>query len=49
MSNRFWGAKLLPSAFLALSLAACQSESPVLETSADNMSEITLSGTISKG
>lgn len=49
MSNRFWGAKLLPSAFLALSLAACQSESPVLETSTDNMSEITLTGTISKG
>lgn len=48
MSNRFFGTKLVSTAFLALALASCQSEAPVSETSVDNMREVTLTGTISK-
>ena len=49
MANKLFGTKLFATALTTFALASCQSESTLLEPSADNMRDVKLTVTASKG
>ncbi|MDE6794085.1 MAG: InlB B-repeat-containing protein [Muribaculaceae bacterium] len=49
MTNKFFGTKLIATALATFALASCQSESSLVEPSIDNMRDVNLTITASKG
>ncbi len=49
MANKFFGTKLFAAALTTFALASCQSESTLLEPTANNLRDVELTVTVSKG